>query len=319
VTEILVADIGGTNSRVAFAEPGGRPQRIVTLSNDEAGGPEGVLARALEGVAVPPKLAVLALAAPVAGDEIPLTNRDWVVRPKQLAARFGIARVHALNDFEAVAHALPKLSDADLRPLGPVSAMPHGVKLAIGPGTGLGVAALVPFAEGYRAIATEAGHMSFGPAYPDEQIIFHRLLEKQAPLSVEHVLSGSGLARLHRAMHPDLLALKPEMILRQADAGDRAARATIAMFVRLLGRFAGDMVLAFRATGGVYVAGGVAEKLGSLFDAALFRAAFERHPPYENLLKTIPSALIVCPEPGLIGCAAVAEQLLASVPNPKFA
>ena len=310
--EILVADIGGTNSRAGFAEPGGRPRNIVTLSNDEVGGPEGVLARALEGVAVPPTLAVLALASPVAGDEIPLTNRDWIVRPKELARRFGIARVHVLNDFEAIAHALPKLTGADLQPVGPPAAFTEGVKLAIGPGTGLGAAALVPSANGDHALATEAGHMSFGPAYPDEMMIFHRLLEKQAPLAAEHILSGSGLARLHRAMHPDLLALAPEMILRQAHAGDRAARATIAMFVRLFGRFAGDMALAFRSVGGVYIAGGVAGKLGSLFDASLFRAAFERHPPYENLLKAIPSALIVCPEPGLIGCAAYAQRLLAS-------
>lgn len=309
MTQILVADIGGTNSRIAFAEPGGRPERIVTFSNDEVDGPEGVLARALEGHAVPP-LAVLALAAPVAGDEIALTNRDWMVRTKELELRFGIARVHALNDFEAVAHALPRLTDADLQPLGPSRAEPEGMKLVIGPGTGLGVAALAPVAGGHRAIATEAGHMSFGPAYPDEMMLFHRMLERQAPLSVEHVLSGSGIARLHRALHPDLLALKQDMVLRQALAGDHEARATIAMFVRLFGRFAGDMALAFRATGGVYIAGGVAAKLGPLFDAALFRAAFERHPPYETMLKAIPSALITAPEPGLIGCAAVAEQLL---------
>ncbi len=308
--EILVADIGGTNSRVAFAEPGGRPERILTLANDELEGPEGVLARALEGVAVPPRLAVLALASPVSGDEIALTNRDWVVRPKELARRFGIAQVHALNDFEAIVHALPGLTQADLQPIGSAAAFPSGVKLAIGPGTGLGASALVPSAGGVQAIATEAGHMSFGPAWPDEMMIFHRLLEKQAPISVEHILSGSGLARLHLAMHPDLLAIQPEMILRQAHAGDRAARATIAMFVRLLGRFAGDMALAFRATGGVYIAGGVATKLGPLFDALLFRAAFERHPPYESLLKAIPSALIICPEPGLIGCAAYAQRLM---------
>ncbi|MET0446153.1 MAG: glucokinase [Pseudorhodoplanes sp.] len=317
MAEILVADIGGTNSRVGFASPGGRPEGIVTLSNDEVDGPEGVLARALEGKASPPKLAVLALASPVTGDEIPLTNRDWIVRPRELAKRFGIARVHVLNDFEAIAHALPVLGEADLEPIGPAAAYPQnskleGVKLAIGPGTGLGASALVPTANGFHALATEAGHMSFGPAYPDEMMIFHRILEKQTPLSVEHILSGSGLARLHRAMHPDFLALQPDMILRQAHAGDRAARATIAMFVRLFGRFAGDMALALRATGGVYIAGGVAGRLGSLFDASLFRAAFERHPPYEAMLQAIPSALIICPEPGLIGCAAYAQRLLAS-------
>ena len=312
MADILVADIGGTNSRVGFASPGGRPERIVTLSNDEAGSPEGVLARALENAPSRPKLAVLALASPVTGDEIPLTNRDWIVRPKALAERFGIGHVYALNDFEAIAHALPKLTGPDLKSVGPDVPFSSGAKLAIGPGTGLGAAALVPSQMGVTAVATEAGHMSFGPAYPDEMMIFHRLLEKQAPISVEHIISGSGMARLHRAMHPDLLTLQPEMILRQAHAGDRDARATIAMFVRLFGRIAGDLALAYRATGGVYIAGGIAGKLGNLFDEKLFRAAFERHPPYETLLKAIPTAMIVCPEPGLIGCAAYAERMLAN-------
>jgi glucokinase len=311
VPEILVADIGGTNSRVGFAEPGGRPQRILSVANDSVDGPEGVLARALEGVSAPPPLAVLALAAPVAGEEIALTNRDWVLRPKQLAARFGIAKVHALNDFEALAYALPAFTDQDLQPVGEALAFPHGAKLVLGPGTGLGVAALIPSGDDWQAVASEAGHVSFGAAYPDEEAVFRRLAEKQMPVTAEHVLSGPGLSRLHLAMYPGLLGLKPEMILRQARAGDREARATAAMFVRLFGRFAGDMALAFRATGGVYIAGGVAAALGPLFDARLFRAAFERHPPYENLLKTVPSALITCPEPGLIGCAAVAERLLA--------
>jgi glucokinase len=309
VSEILVADIGGTNSRVGFADPGGRPQRILSIANDSVDGPEGVLARALEGMA-PPPLAVLALAAPVASEEIALTNRDWVLRPKQLAARFGIAAIHVVNDFEALAYALPAFTDRDLQPIGEVVTFAHRVKLVLGPGTGLGVAALVPSGNDWQAVASEAGHVSFGAAYPDEQAVFDRLAESQMPLSAEHVLSGPGLSRLHLAMHPGILGLKPEMILRQARAGDREARATASMFVRLFGRFAGDMALAFRATGGVYIAGGVAAALGPLFDARLFRAAFERHPPYENLLKSIPSALITCPEPGLIGCAAVAQKIM---------
>ena len=310
MSEILVADIGGTNSRVGFAEPGGRPQRILSVANDSVDGPEGVLARALEGLAAPPRLAVLALAAPVAGDEIALTNRDWVVRPKELAARFGIAKVHAVNDFEALAFALPTFSASDLQPIGDGGAFADGAKLVIGPGTGLGVAALLPSGDDWRAVASEAGHISFGAAYPDEEPLFHRLTEKYAPLSAEHILSGTGLPRLHSAMHPGILSLKSEMILRQARAGDIAARATLAMFIRLFGRFAGDMALAFRAVGGVYIAGGVASALGPLFDARLFRAAFERPPPYENLLKSIPSALIISPEPGLIGCAVLAKRLL---------
>lgn len=310
MADILIADIGGTTSRAAFASLGGRPEGIVTIANDSVDGPEGVLARLLDGAPQRPRAAVLAVAAPVCGDEIALTNRNWCVRLPDLSARFGISPIHAVNDFEALAWALPSLRRDDLQPIGEDRDFPDGVKLVVGPGTGLGVAALVPTGSGFHAIASEAGHSSFGPAYPDEEIVFHRLAEKAGPLSAESVLSGSGLSALHAAMHPDTLKVKSEMIVRQARAGDRAARATVAMFVRLLGRFAGDMALTFRATGGVYIAGGVATGLGPLFDAPLFRAAFERHPPYETMLKAIPTALITCEEPGLIGCVAVAERLM---------
>jgi glucokinase len=314
MADILIADIGGTTSRAAFASLGGRPQGIVTIANDSVDGPEDVLARLLDGAPQRPRAAVLAIAAPVGGEEIVLTNRNWCVRLPDLSARFGIASILAINDFEALAWALPSLQRDDLQPIGDSHVFPEGVKLVVGPGTGLGVAALVPTGQGtshgFHVIASEAGHSSFGPAYPDEELVFHRLMEKGTPLSAEAVLSGSGLAALHAAMHPDTLKVKAEMIVRQARAGDRAARATVAMFVRLLGRFAGDMALTFRATGGVYVAGGVATGLEPLLDARLFRAAFERHPPYDALLKAIPTALITCEEPGLIGCVAAAERLM---------
>lgn len=317
MADILIADIGGTTSRAAFATLGGRPEGIVTIANDSVDGPEGVLARMLDGRTQRPLAAVLALAAPVGGDEIALTNRNWCVRLPDLSARFGISPIHALNDFEALAWALPSLTAHDLQPIGDARDFPPGVKLVVGPGTGLGVAALVPTRDGLHVIASEAGHSSFGPAYADEEPVFRRLAETHAPLSAESMLSGTGLTELHGAMHPGTLKVKPEMIVRQAYAGDRTARASVAMFVRLLGRFAGDMALAFRATGGVFVAGGVATGLGSLFDARLFRAAFERHPPYEAMLKRIPSALITCAEPGLIGCVAVAERLIgSSYPSP---
>lgn len=310
MAEILIADIGGTNSRATLASPSGRPEQIVTIQNDDVDGPEALLARMIAALPRRPNAAVLALAAPVNGDEIALTNRDWVLRLEHLSARFDLAPLRALNDFEALAWALPQLQPADLRPLGELASFPDGVKLAIGPGTGLGVAALVPAAGDLHVIASEAGHVSFGPAYADEEPIFHRLAERRAPLSAESILSGAGLAALHCALHPGTMKLKPEMLIRQAQAGDRAARATVAMFVRLLGRFAGDMALAFRASGGVYVSGGVATGLGALFDARLFRAAFERHPPYEAMLKGVPSALITCAEPGLIGAMAVAKKLV---------
>ena len=316
MSNILIADIGGTTSRAAFAALGQRPDNIVTIANDSVEGPEGLLARMLDGASERPRAAVLALAAPINGDEIRLTNRDWCWRLADLSTQFGISSIHAVNDFEALAWAVPSLNDNDLQRIGEAKVFPqglkqNGVKLVIGPGTGLGTAALVPVRDGYQVIASEGGHCSFGPAFADEEPIFRRLAEEKAPISAECILSGPGLERLHVAMHPGTMRLKSEMIVRQARVGNREARATVAMFVRLLGRFAGDMALTFKATGGVYIAGGVATGLGTLFDARLFRAAFERHPPYEALLKDIPSALITCIEPGLIGCVAVAERLIS--------
>jgi len=313
MSEILIADIGGTTSRAAFAAPGQRPDNIVTIANDSVAGPEGLLERMLDGATALPRAAVFALAGPINGNEITLTNRDWCWRLPDLSARFGISSIHAVNDFEALAWAVPSLTDKDLQPIGENKIFADGVKLVVGPGTGLGTAALVPNCDGYQVIASEGGHCSFGPAFADEEPIFRRLAEEKAPLSAECIISGPGLARLHMAMHPGIMKLTPEMIVTQARVGDRQARATIAMFVRLLGRFAGDMALAFKATGGVYIAGGVATGLGALFDARLFRASFERHPPYEAMLKDIPSALITCVEPGLIGCIAVAERLIGKV------
>ncbi len=316
MSDILIADIGGTQSRAAFTTLGGRPERIVTVENDSVEGPESFLARVLRDAGIRPRAAVLALAAPVAGSEITLTNRDWCVNLPDLSARLGIGAIHAVNDFEALAWAVPSLREDDLQRIGEDGAFARGVKLVVGPGTGLGVAALIPAGEGWQAVPSEAGHVSFGPAYADEEPLFHRMAEGRAPLSAESILSGSGLPHLHAAMHPGTMILKPEMIVRQARAGNAEARKTIAMFVRLLGRFAGDMALAFKATGGIYVSGGVATGLGPLLDPRLFRAAFERHPPYQALLQTIPSALITYAQPGLLGCAMLAGRLIDARADP---
>src|SRR5690606_25266413 len=126
----------------------------------------------------------------------------------------------------------------------------------------------------------------------------------------EAVLSGPGLERLHRALHgPAVPSLTAPEITAGAHNGEAAATATVMLFVRLFGRFAGDLALAFRATGGIYAGGGVARRVGSFLDAPDFRAAFENHPPYASLLKTIPTTLITLDEPGLLGCAALAAKL----------
>jgi glucokinase len=307
---ILIADIGGTTSRFAVTGAEGRPEHIATMANNGLSGPAAAIARYLGQTKARPEGGVLAVAAPVGGDEIVLTNRAWTFRLGDIAEQFGWSALRALNDFEAVAWALPGLRTEDVRAIGSRATAGSGVKVVCGPGTGLGVAALIPDGGFWRVVASEGGHMSFGAAEADEEAVFARLRETAGMGSAEAVLSGPGLSRLHRAVHPEAEALSSEDIIARAKSGDAAARATATLFVRLLGRFAGDVALVFRATGAVYLTGGVGCALGTLLDAPDFRRAFEAHPPYQRLLATIPTFLITEPEPGLLGCAVYAGRMM---------
>lgn len=309
---VLLADIGGTHSRFALLASNGRPERVVSWDNNNYASLENAITSYLAEADTRPQAAVLAVAGPITGREIALTNRNWRFNLDELAGRFGFSRIHAINDFEAQAWALAQLHEGDYRNIGDnahaqsvLSASLPAVKVVLGPGTGLGVAALVPVRNGWQAIPTEGGHVSFGAANKDEEPVFARL-RASGPVSAEMVVSGMGLPRLHGALNPGTAALTAEAIVAQAKAGDAAAGATVRLFVRLLGRFAGDVALTFKALGGVYIAGGVTGKLGALFDEDIFRTAFETHPPYSELLKTLPTYLVTVAHPGLIGCAALA-------------
>jgi glucokinase len=307
-TPVLVADIGGTTTRFALAYPSEPLQHMSVIVNDTAPTLEAAIKRYLHDIGVRPPAAVLAVAGPIMGDEVALTHRAWRFHLSALKAKFGFASAEVLNDFEALAWALTGIRPCDTRPIGPLARASRAVKGAVGPGTGLGVAGLVPLPAGaWRVIASEGGHVSFGPATPAEEAVFDRLRDR-APIAAETLLSGSGLERLHRALHADAAALESHAIVRRAGEGDAQARATADLFVRLLGRFAGDVALMFKATGGVYIAGGVAQGIANILDQEMFRSAFEAHPPHQQLMARIPTLLVTCPEPGLIGCAAYAEQ-----------
>lgn len=305
---VLLADIGGTHCRFALTDAAGRPARIGVFDNDTVGSLEEGLERYLQASGAKPEAAVLAVAAMIGGPDIALTNRAWHFNLDDLKGRFGLSRIRAVNDFEAQAWALQQFGPDDVEQVGDAAGAAAGAKLVLGPGTGLGVAALVPGSMGWTAIATEAGHVSFGPATDDEEPIFARL-RAHGPVSAEGVLSGPGLARLHAALHPHTQRLPPDAIAHAALGGNKEALATARLFVRLLGRFSGDMALVFRATGGVYLSGGVALGLGACFDAATFRAAFAAHPPYNAVLAKIATWRIIYEHPGLLGCAALAATM----------
>jgi glucokinase len=294
---ILLADIGGTNSRFAVAGAYGRPEQIVIIENNSVANLEMAIETYLAQTGLRPRAAVLAVAAPTdGGEEVVLTNRRWRFRCSELALRFGFSSLRVLNDFEAIAWALLRLSAGDARPLGKSLSPCDGVKVVLGPH--------------FHVVASEGGHASFGPQTPDESEIFARLAAAHGRVSAETILSGPGLLRLLRAIDPQTACETPEAVAAAALAREASAQAAARLFVRLLGRFAGGLALTFKAIGGVYVAGGVASRLGPLLDEELFRTAFEAHPPYERLLSTIPTLLMNRTEPGLLGCAALAGEMI---------
>jgi glucokinase len=301
----LLGDIGGTHSRFAWTDESGQLSHIQDIDNGSVSDLPEMLAGYLERLEPRPGAAVLAVAGPVRDQQVTLTNRNWHIRADALAVRFGFAWVRLINDFEALAWGLPAFTAPDLLRIGQAGDSATGTKLVLGPGTGLGVAALVPGRSGWTAVPSEGGHVSFGPATAEEEPVFARL-RAERPVSAEWVLSGPGLCRLHAALHPDAPPLPPEAIVQRAAAGEAAAVVTRHWFLRLLGRFSGDAALSFKATGGVYLAGGVAQGFGKDFDAEIFRAAFEAHPPQTPLLATVPTYLITHAHPGLAGCAALA-------------
>lgn len=300
---ILIADIGGTKTRLALGR-GGRLGKIKSLFNDGVPDLQELLARELAAAGKNrPATAVLAVAAPIDGDRVALTNRAWSFSQAKLKHALKLRRLIVVNDFAAVAHALPVLKSKDLVRVGGGKGKKDGNLVACGPGTGFGVAALVHRERAPFVLPSEAGHMLFAPAAADEAEIFARISGPK-PLVVENLLSGPGIARLHRALSGQTLT--SDQVITNAKAGHEEAIHTVEVFLRLLGRVAGDIALAFDARGGVYIAGGVGRALAELFATSPFRKAFEDHPTYGERLAAIPTYAIVHPSPELLGALTLA-------------
>jgi glucokinase len=303
---VLVVDVGATTTRLALARKDGSLDGVRSFANDAAKDLATLLAGALDRAGPKrPVTCALAVAGPIDGDRVTLTNRAWSFSRRGLARTLKLKRLLVVNDFVAIAHALPALRSADLVSVGGGRGDARGTLLACGPGTGFGVGVLLRAGRRMHAMASEAGHMRLGAATADEARIVAHLVREQGPVAVEDVLSGPGLARLHRILADEKSGA--ETIVVAARAGNGKARATIDVFLRLFGRIAGDLALAFDARGGVYLAGGLGRALAPLVSSSPFRAAFEEHPPYESRLASIPTHIIVHPVPGLIGAAELAR------------
>ena len=299
----LVADIGGTNARFALADTEGAVGPVATLPVRDYATFDAALDDALTKLAGDaPASAAIAVAGPVRGGMASLTNGAWSFSEAALAKRCRAGHAALVNDFQAVASAIPFLTPGDLEPIGPLppNEAADAPRLALGPGTGLGAALLVPFGGTWRSIATEAGHRSL-PIDDYDRLEMLRRLAPARPPEAEAVLSGPGLTALHRALTG--ADLDSEAVTAAAAKGDAAARETIAAFTSLLASFAAELVLSTGALGGVYVGGGLIGGGALTLDAALFRTAFTGRGRMADLLETVPSAVIRHPNPALLGLA----------------
>jgi glucokinase len=308
--EIVAVDIGGTHARFALADVG---EGQVTLGPDTVlkTGDYGSLKEAwrafgaLAGRPLPDS-AGIAIAAPVEGEAIKLTNNAWVIRPADLAAELGIKRVRLVNDFAAVAQAVAVCSEAQLRHLsGPDAPLPRtGVVSIVGPGTGLGVAQLVRRPEGDRVIATEGGHIGFAPADAFEDGLLARLRARYGRVSVERVACGAGLAEIHAVLTGTEAAEDDRALWQRALAGDDPdVTASLDRFCGILGSAAGDIALAQGAEA-VVIAGGLGLRLAEYLPRSAFAARFRGKGRLEARMGRLPIRLITHPQPGLLGAAA---------------
>jgi glucokinase len=312
---VLIGDIGGTNARFALVHEGRpAPQMLPAVATADFPDIEAAIEASLRGSdGVRPRSAAIDVAGPIVGEGVDLTNAHWFIRPTETIRRLGVEDVVLLNDFEALALALPALEAADLVTIGPDLPAAGGAKAVLGPGTGLGVGALLEIAGMWAPVPGEGGHVSFGPAEADEFPVWANMEPEFGRISAEAILCGRGLVRLYRAVAatdgatPALT--KPEEITDAAKTrNDALARKTLSLWCRFLGRLAGDLALTFMAHGGVYVGGGIPPRIVELLQEGEFRRAFEAKAPHDDLMVAIPTFVITRKNPALAGLAAFAQE-----------
>ncbi len=312
----LVGDVGGTNARFALVDAQGHARHPRTYACRGRASLAEIVTEYLVAASggKPPPRAVIAVAGPVLDGEIVFTNLDWTVSEGELLAQFEFEAVKLINDFAAQALAAPLLEGPDLRVLGPERTRAHEAPVvALGAGTGFGVAALARNERGDIAIATEGGHASFAPSDDVEMEVWRRLHARFGRVSKERVLSGQGLYDLYCVL-ADLKGQAPALVdevavTTEGLVGDPLAAEALDRFVGILGSVAGDLALTFGARGGVYVSGGIAPRIAERLAKGEFRARFEAKGRLSDYVRAIPTYLVLHPHPALIGAARELAQI----------
>jgi glucokinase len=320
---LLIGDIGGTNARFALANPEqpGFHDAMTLKCADFAWADDAIRHYLDELSADSPSVICLAAAGPVVENTVQITNNHWTLNAADISADFGIDAVRLMNDFEALAYSVPHLQSTDSLSIGlpelkPLSDDSFNVAI-IGPGTGLGTAGLIKRGSSLIPVVGEGGHVGFAPKSQVQIEILSALRSKFDRVSVERLISGSGLENIYWALtliHGEQRTqLSAKEIFANLGEGDdpRAAEA-IHMFFEIFGQVAGDLALTMGAEDGVYFAGGIVKRYPELLQNSGFRNAFENKGRHRAYMERIPTLLITHDEPGLLGSASCALELSLS-------
>jgi glucokinase len=308
----IVGDLGGTNARFAVLGSSGALERIEVLTCAEFAGIEDAIARYRSRQAIGDVAEVcLAVAGPVAEDRVILPNSHWVFSRSELERALG-ARLLVINDFTAQALCIDRLRADELAWIGAPRPVPDGIRVVVGPGTGLGVAIQMPDGE---VVPSEGGHAGYAPTNDHELELLRVLHTRYSRLSIERLVSGPGLENLYWANRriaggdaADGEGRSAPEIAALAAGGEALAVRSVADFFDILAAFAGDLALIAWAAGGVYLSGGVFQKLLPFFDAERFRARFENKGRFTGFCQSVAIARITAEQPGLLGCAAALDR-----------
>lgn len=307
---ILGGDLGGTKTLLALAEINDGRLSIIRrqrYASQDYPGFDDLLADF-----IPDQPAIAAacfgVAGPTDGRQTKLTYLPWQLSAGALEDRFGIGRVALLNDFAAAAHGLPLVEKRDILTLHPGRPIAQAPRVILGAGTGLGVAGLVWQDGSYRIIPGEGGHFGFSPQTPEQGELWRWLLARHGRVTVEDIVSGPGLARIHAFLGGSEQA--PETIGQAAlDGNDPLASETLRLWLECYGAFAGDLAMHWLAHGGVYLAGGLAAKLLPHVDIQPFIDAFLAKREHRELVATMPIHALTSEDLGLLGTLAHATSL----------
>ena len=307
---VLLGDIGGTNAR--FALMNGREIGVIDhLKVVDFPSVTDAIAAFLQHRAPhrKPDAAVLGVAGPVENNCCTITNSRWLIDGAKLKQAFGLDAIRLLNDFEAAAWSLPHLQPQDVYALGEQRGVAGAPMLVLGPGTGFGAACLfstegLPF-----AAVTEAGHATLPATSDREAEVIAHLRPRFGHVSIERVLSGTGLENLYQALASidgatvqtrDAAAITKAAL----DGSCGVSQAALDMFCSFLGAVAGDIALTFAAQGGVYIAGGIIPRFADWLFRSSFRKQFESKGRFESYLQEIPTRVIVRADESFIGLKA---------------